>query len=357
MKLTGVEKVIKYPANNSGQPLVSVCVQTYNHEPYIEECLVGILSQQTTFEYEILLGEDNSSDKTREICMDIADRYPDKIRLFLHDRSNVIYMGETATGRYNFLYNLKSAKGKYLAICEGDDYWTDNLKLQKQVDYLEKNPDYGLIHTDNSNIFQNSNKVIKSHKTIYYPNPPSGFVFEDLLRKNFISTLTVMVKTDVMIDATTKALREMNNDLIIDYSYWLGISRNTKLKYLDEITGVYRVLKLSISHQSSWRARRGWLNKIDAIKLHYIRNLTSIDLRYAILNDILSDRLEIQFRKDSYEKEFVFDVRPFRSKSIRKRLLHYLYRRSSSRIPYLLMEFPYALFRKAQRISRLTVHN
>lgn len=126
---------------------VSVVVTTYNHKSYIKQCLDGILMQQTTSPFEIILGEDESSDGTREICKEYAKKYPDKISLFLRSRKDVIYINGNPTGRFNFIENLKVAKGKYIALCEGDDYWTDPLKLQKQVDFLEANDDFsGCFH-------------------------------------------------------------------------------------------------------------------------------------------------------------------------------------------------------------------
>ena len=125
-------------------PTVSVLVQTYQHAPYIQRCLDSLISQHTDFHYEILVGEDASTDGTRKICQTYEQAHPDRIRLFLHDRKNVIYINGRPTGRFNFSHNLKAATGKYLAFCEGDDYWTDPQKLQKQVDFLEANPDYAL---------------------------------------------------------------------------------------------------------------------------------------------------------------------------------------------------------------------
>jgi glycosyltransferase involved in cell wall biosynthesis len=126
-------EVIEYPHKVSAQPLVSVCVQTYQHANFISDCLEGILKQETDFPFEILLGEDSSTDGTREICLDYASRYPDRIRLFLHDRKNNIMINNRPSSRFNFLYNLYNSRGEYIAICEGDDYWTDPLKLKKQI--------------------------------------------------------------------------------------------------------------------------------------------------------------------------------------------------------------------------------
>lgn len=142
--LSNKEKVREVPNRASVSPKVSVCVMAYNHEPYIRACLNSILMQEVDFEFEILLGEDCSSDSTRAICLEYAERYPDKIRLFLHKRENVIYIDGLPTGRFNYLNNLRNARGKYIALCDGDDYWIDSQKLQRQLDFMEANPDYVL---------------------------------------------------------------------------------------------------------------------------------------------------------------------------------------------------------------------
>src|SRR6478735_1262142 len=98
------KEVEEYPSKANTNPLVSVCVQTYQHVNYIKECLDGILMQQTDFPFEVLLGEDQSTDGTREICIEYAQKYPDKIRLFLHHRENNIKINGRQTGKFNFLY-------------------------------------------------------------------------------------------------------------------------------------------------------------------------------------------------------------------------------------------------------------
>lgn len=119
--------------------VVRVCVITYNHLHFIRQCLDGILMQKTDFPFEIYLGDDASTDGTREICMEYATKFPNKIRLLLHCRENNISIEGRPTGRFNLLYGYLSTSSKYIALCEGDDYWTDENKLQKQFDYMEKN--------------------------------------------------------------------------------------------------------------------------------------------------------------------------------------------------------------------------
>jgi glycosyltransferase involved in cell wall biosynthesis len=125
-------------------PLVSVCIQTYQHAPYIRECLESVVNQQTGFPFEVIIGEDDSTDGTREICIEFAQRYPDRIKLFLRSEKEKIYVDGEKTGRFNFIENLKAARGKYIATLDGDDYWMSSDKLEKQVHLLETQKDCSL---------------------------------------------------------------------------------------------------------------------------------------------------------------------------------------------------------------------
>lgn len=132
--------------NATSEYVVSVCIQTYQHAPYIRQCLDSVLSQRVNFPWEIIVGEDESTDGTREICIEYAKRYPNLIKLFLRSRKDVIYVNGKPTGRYNMIENIKAARGKYIALLEGDDFWLDPFKLQKQVDFLDANPDCIVCH-------------------------------------------------------------------------------------------------------------------------------------------------------------------------------------------------------------------
>lgn len=123
--------------DNDISPVISVCVTAYQHANYIERCLDGILDQDFDLPFEILLGEDDSNDGTREICIDYANKFPEKIRLFLNSREDVICNNGFPTGKRNFINNIKHARGKYIAFCDGDDYWIDDKKLIRQYMALE----------------------------------------------------------------------------------------------------------------------------------------------------------------------------------------------------------------------------
>ena len=119
-------------------PIVSVCMITYGHEKYIREAIEGVLIQECDFEIELILANDCSPDRTDEIIQDIIKNHPKGcwIKYFKHE-SNIGMMP-------NFIFAIKECEGKYIALCEGDDYWTDDYKLSKQVDFLEQNPEFSL---------------------------------------------------------------------------------------------------------------------------------------------------------------------------------------------------------------------
>lgn len=124
---------------NSDRILVSICCITFNHAPYIRQCLDGFMMQKTDFSFEVLIHDDASTDGTQEIICEYVKKYPDVIK--------PIYQVENQYSKgvkVGITYNFPRAKGKYIALCEGDDYWIDPLKLQKQVDFMEDHPNYSL---------------------------------------------------------------------------------------------------------------------------------------------------------------------------------------------------------------------
>ena len=222
-------------------PLVSVIVTTYNHKDYIAQCLDSILIQKTTFSFEIILGEDESTDGTREICMAYTNKYPDKIQLFLRSRKDVIYINGNPTGRYNFIESLKAAKGKYIALCEGDDYWTNPLKLQKQVDFLENNLDYGICF-HNVNILNQRKGQNKFNVMLTHLNK-SIFTTEDMLEQWFVPTGSIVFRQYKDFKLPDWFLNCASGDIPL----LLLLSLKGNLKYLNEIMGVYRLVDTGVS--------------------------------------------------------------------------------------------------------------
>ena len=123
----------------SEKPLVSVFMITYNHEKFIAQAIEGVLMQKTNFPFELIIGEDCSTDRTREIVVDYAQRFPEIIKPILHEKNVGM--------KSNMNTCMQACSGKYTAICEGDDYWIDSLKLQKQVGFLEAHSDFSMCST------------------------------------------------------------------------------------------------------------------------------------------------------------------------------------------------------------------
>ncbi|MGV3638650.1 MAG: glycosyltransferase [Flavobacteriales bacterium] len=170
-------------------PLVSVCCTTYQHGPFIRHAIEGFLMQRTSFPIEIIIRDDASTDGTAAIVKEYADQHPRLIRAILNTEN------QFSKGVRALPDAMRYARGKYIAICEGDDYWTDPLKLQKQVDFMEANPGH-------SGCFHRAHKL-KDGVTELFPIPddvdPSDIRFDDLLRTyNFVTTASVMFRSSVL---------------------------------------------------------------------------------------------------------------------------------------------------------------
>ena len=216
------------------KPAVSVCIQTYQQVKYIKECLEGVLMQQTSFTYEIIIGEDESDDGTREICMEYAERYPDKVKLFLRKRSDVIYVEGHATGRYNLIINIKAASGTYIAICEGDDYWTDPFKLQKQFDVMEQKKGVSLCFHRTDIINKSSVGIIDD---IYiYPEKPGVINQKDLFKSQMIPTCSMFIRHE-----SIKTLPLFLNHVMgLDYCMQLYLANKGDIYFISDVMGTYR---------------------------------------------------------------------------------------------------------------------
>lgn len=170
-------------------PLVSVHMVTYNHEPYIAQAIEGMLRQETDFPIELVIGEDCSTDRTHDIVFDYQKKHPDIIRVITSDKN--------VGARKNSKRVYKACRGKYLAFCEGDDYWTDPYKLQKQVDYFAANPEVVLVAHRAYSIDVNNNI-----KNTFPPAQPTCLRPRDIIVKGggFFATNSMMLKRSLLLD-------------------------------------------------------------------------------------------------------------------------------------------------------------
>jgi glycosyltransferase involved in cell wall biosynthesis len=179
----GACKEVASDAVRSLQPVLSVLTITYNHQPFIEECIQGVVAQKTSFAVELVIGEDCSKDKTRELCLAYQQRYPGLIRLLLHSRN----VGPL----WNFLEVFKACRGRYVALLEGDDLWTDPRKLQKQVELLEQHPEWTAC-------FHNVNFIgdrSAAAGDVFFPaKAKEAFGLGDFVERNFVPTCSCVFR-------------------------------------------------------------------------------------------------------------------------------------------------------------------
>jgi glycosyltransferase involved in cell wall biosynthesis len=229
------------------EKILSVCLITYNHVNYIRQAIEGVLMQKVNFSWELIIADDFSTDGTREILQEYKDAYPDFITLILQEKN--------VGAAQNWLDLLYYPKSKYIAYFEGDDYWTDPLKLQKQVDFLEKNDDYSLVYTKVNCQRQEDIKRIKK-KTFGGPFTS----FNDLLLVNTIPTPTVVLKVEDLKIYLREIYPYTKSCLMGDYPLWLWISFWKKIFFIDEVTAVYRIMPNSLSHSSSIDIREKFID-------------------------------------------------------------------------------------------------
>jgi glycosyltransferase involved in cell wall biosynthesis len=205
------------------QPLVSVRVVTYNHEKYIQQCLEGILMQRTDFPFEIVIGEDCSTDHTQEIVFDYEKRFPEIIRVITSEKN--------VGGMQNIIRVHQACSGKYIANCEGDDYWIDPLKLQKQVDFMEAHPGMTLCF---------HNAIILNEATaatrIFFETQPHEILSFDEVCNITTPTAGVMARSDVLATQPEWRLKIWCGDLLAR----LWCAHHGTVGYLNEIMSVYR---------------------------------------------------------------------------------------------------------------------
>ena len=194
------------------EPVVSVLVQTFQQKDFIRECLDSILMQETNFEYEILIGEDGSVDGTREICLEYVKNHTGKIRLFLHHRENQIKVLGEATSNFNAFYNFYSARGKYIAFCEGDDKWGDPLKLEKQVAFLKVQPSFSFVYHPFITI-DDKGSTIKSEEEI--SQPKIDIFKEDLLIGKYHPLLFTLCFRNVFSEIPAEMPEVLNVDTFL----------------------------------------------------------------------------------------------------------------------------------------------
>ncbi len=303
------------------KPLVTTRTMTYMQEDCIRDCIEGILNQKTTFPVQVLIHDDASTDKTAEIIREYEQKHPGVITAY-YQTENSFSKPDKNLRRKAFIDLID---GKYIAICEGDDYWTDPLKLQKQAEFLEAHPDYGIVHAEAS-IYMVHNSRFKSAKTKKRKNIPSGDVFKDLLKVNHIISLTVMYRSSVLLKAVeiirgNESLRRFQRDS----SYWLVAAKLAKVEHMDEVVGVYRWHKHSVSHVPRESGRVSYKRFMLDYRLAFIDYYCMTELKEEVIHDFLERNMPIVSANRSKFADISECVDSFRTTTLQNQLFRYLY--------------------------------
>mgnify|MGYP000879201509 CR=1 FL=1 len=216
-------------------PLVCTSTLAYNHEPFIRECLDGILMQKTTFPVQVLVHEDCSTDRTAEILKEYQAKYPNLIKVF-YQPENVYSLKDQEEKRKRRAEFNSWRTGKYIALCEGDDYWIDPLKLQKQVEFLEENNEFSMCFT-NAEILFDGIINLKSDDFLYNHLKTKSYSGNEILKKWTVPTASVIFRNYFKEGKTLPIdKRFMFGDIII----FLWLAESGKLWCVNDKTVVYR---------------------------------------------------------------------------------------------------------------------
>ncbi len=293
--------------------MTSICCITYNHENYIADAIESFLMQKTDFSYEILIHDDASTDRTPEIIKQYESKYPDLIKP-IYQTENQYSKGVKTIG-----FNIERAKGKYIAICEGDDYWTDPYKLQKQVDYMEKNPECSMcVHA--AYRVTSDKKKLKSHVR---PNRGNKvFMVEEILEGGGPLFATNSILYPAIFNTNRPDFYK--NTRVGDYPLVIYLALQGTVYYIDEFMSAYRV-----GLKGSWTSRFNssieirvahWDNIVDMLNdiNRYSEYKYDITIKKQIQNIKLNLMLDQRKFKEAKEGEFkeTYSALDIKSKTI-----------------------------------------
>jgi len=251
--------VEKYPkdsvtkdADYSSNPKVSVLITTYNQESLITQAVDSALMQAVDFDYEIVIGEDASTDRTREIVVELAQRYPKKIRVLLRD-PQVANRERHLAGKMNFLQALQSSRGEYIAILDGDDYFTSPNKLQRQVDFLNAHPECMICFHNVRAVYEDGES-----ENMCPENQDEITDIKQLLWGNFIPSCSIMYRREPIVEIP----EWFYSAKVGDWPLTIFKAQHGKIGYINEVMAAYRV-----HSAGAWSLRKRSRQLISTIKI------------------------------------------------------------------------------------------
>lgn len=293
-------------------PLVSICCITYNHAQFIRKCLDGFLMQQTDFPIEILIHDDCSTDGTTEIIREYEAKYPDLI-FPLYEEENQYQQGKAAEIDF---YNYRRARGKYIAYCEGDDYWTDPLKLQKQVDFMEANPEYSVCwHRSKQFIVETGEYIEDKCEAVLNEKEGVDIDLDTYFSQWYTQPLTMVFRRDALEESWRKKYElyrdehELYHLLKKGEGYLFAFEGGV---YVRHDGGIYTSLSNSIQGETSLRVAK---ELYEVNKDQYTRKFYASNLQWQIYET-----------KDSFRKKWKYSWALFFIEKRIKRLIRNLIR-------------------------------
>lgn len=243
------------------QLILTVLCTSYNQEKYIQECLDGIVMQKCSYKWEAIVHDDASTDGTQDIIREYAIKFPEIIKPILQTENQF----SKKDGSLRKIL-MDACRGKYIANLEGDDYWTDPLKLQKQVDYLEQHPECGLVRTDFDRYYQSNGKL---EKGMFESMHNLKDTLQDyLLNALFAGPCTWVYRTEIDKNRILLPTKDFFNG---DLAILLETCRLSSIKFLPDNTAVYRILDKSVSHIASPLKTIDFLNRLKNTRLLYAK--------------------------------------------------------------------------------------
>ena len=280
--------------------LVSICCVAYNHESFIKNCLDGFVNQKTNFNYEILIHDDASTDNTQSIIRSYEERYPDKVRGIYQTENQ--WVKNNCNPLIEILFPI--VRGKYIALCEGDDYWTDPYKLQKQVDFLENDNNYVLCFTRGYIL----NEFTKTKRVSTEDNIPTAISFDDLLAGNNQLTATCVFR-NILSQNIPNWFKESPFG---DFALYLTLlyKSNKKAICLNDLTACYRIHsggihgRLHASNKKLINAHKMHIQFYNIIEQNLIKNKRNKKLNSAI-NERLNTITKLLLEEHQYFNAYV----------------------------------------------------
>jgi glycosyltransferase involved in cell wall biosynthesis len=264
---------------NTPAPLVSVAMITFNHRPYIERAVKCVLNQETDFNVELVIGEDCSTDGTRELVFDLQRRHPELIR---------IVTSEHNVGAQNILRTERACRGKYLAYCEGDDFWSDPSKLAKQVAFLESRPDYVMVHSNCHRYVVAEQRLLRNNLTVSKQLDDTKAYEDLLLGRRLMMTLTVVARRE-KLQRVLETCPECSDPKwpMGDTQRWLELSRLGNVGCIHEALATKNMLAESASSSQDARKLLRFFLAARELHLHYLNKYpASAELNRAVRKNL-----------------------------------------------------------------------